>query len=49
MGVTRYLHYEVDRRISVSTYAQPRWIPAPLLLDANLYELTSLLLGILII
>jgi hypothetical protein len=37
MSVTRYLHHEVDRRVSVATYAQPRWVPASLLLDANLY------------
>jgi hypothetical protein len=36
MNVTRYLYQEVDRRIPNATYAQPRWVPAPLLLDANM-------------
>jgi hypothetical protein len=45
MSVTRYLHHEVERRISVATYAQPRWIPAPLLLDANLYDRRTALFG----
>jgi hypothetical protein len=37
MNITRYLHHEVDRRVPKPTYAQPRWIPASLLLDANMY------------
>jgi hypothetical protein len=37
MNVTRYLHHDVDRRVPNATYAQPRWIPASLLLDANMY------------
>ncbi len=36
MNATRYLYQEVDRRIPNATYAQPRWVPAPLLLDANM-------------
>ncbi len=40
MNTTRYLHHEVDRRTPNATYAQPRWIPASLLLDANMCNTT---------
>ena len=48
MNTTRYLHHEVDRRTPNATYAQPRWIPASLLLDANMCNASCYLFAVIL-